>query len=317
MTTAASARKMLLLGAGGQLGRELLQTLAPHGQVIGTIRRPTNDPALADCRCVDLQDSDAISHLIDEARPTVVINAAAYTAVDQAEKEEVLALEINGHAVGRLAEMCAARNIPLVHYSTDYVFDGAGIATWQEESPTYPLNAYGRSKLLGEELIRRANPPHLIARTSWVYGAHGHNFVKTMLRLGRDRPELRVISDQVGAPTSARALADATGQLIAQTGPDLADALRQRGGLVHMVCGGDTSWHGFAEEIFRLARAEGFPLKIERVIPIASSEYPTPAQRPLNSRLDCSKLARSFGLTLPSWQEALAASFPEICRQMA
>jgi len=317
MATVASGRRILLLGAGGQLGRDLLGFLASVGQVIGTIRRTSDDPALSACRVAEIQDSSAIEKLIDEVKPCVVINAAAYTAVDQAEKEEALVLEINGHAVGRLAEVCSARATPLIHYSTDYVFDGRGDMPWTEDSATGPLNSYGRSKLLGEELLRRANPPHLIVRTSWVYGAHGHNFVKTMLRLGRERTELRVVDDQIGAPTSARALAEVTAQIITQDGDHLSDVLRQRGGLLHIACSGETSWHGFAEEIFRLARAAGLPLKIERVVPIASSEYPAPSERPLNSRLDCRRLTSNFGLRLPSWREALASSFPDICRSMS
>lgn len=311
MATADFSPTILLFGAGGQLGREILVSLS-NSRVIGTVRQSSRDYSLGACRVAEIQDHSTVESLLDELQPSLVINAAAYTAVDHAEKEQELAFEVNGHAVGRLAQLCAARNIPLIHYSTDYVFDGSGTAPWNEDSAAAPLNAYGRSKLLGEELIRAANPPHLIMRTSWVYGAHGHNFVKTMLKLGRERTELRVVDDQIGAPTSARALAEVTARIIAEAGRELDDKLRQRGGILHVACRGKTSWHGFAEEIFRLARSVGWPLKVERVVPIASSEYPTPAERPLNSRLDCSKFERNFGLMMPAWQEALAGVFPEI-----
>lgn len=272
--------RLLLTGSSGQVGSALLQTLPALGAVIARTR-----PAL------DLANPDSIRQAVREAKPEVIVNAAAYTAVDQAEKEEPLAKAVNAEAVAVLAEEAASRGALLVHFSTDYVFDGEKPSPYLESDPTNPLNAYGRSKLAGEQAIQRSGCRHLIFRTSWVYSNTGKNFLLTMLRLARERKELRVVDDQHGAPTSSRALADAVPAAITAVlrDPSLA-------GLYHMTAQGRTTWCGFARAIIG-ERA--------KVVPISSSEYPAPARRPRNSVLDNGKLEKSFGIRLPSWQAGL------------
>jgi dTDP-4-dehydrorhamnose reductase len=296
---------ILLLGANGQVGWELLRSLRPLGQLVATVRSASNHPALHGCRVVDLSDHQGLRKLLSEVQPKLIVNAAAYTAVDKAETETALATAVNGTAPAILAEEARRLGAALVHYSTDYVFNGSGQSPWSEEDPPDPINHYGRSKLAGEEAIRASGAVHLILRTSWVYGSHGHNFVKTMLRLGAERQELKVVDDQVGAPTSAHVVADVTGQILAQGRGDLVGLLARQGGIVHVCCESETSWHGLAEEIFRRARALRFPLSIRRVLPIPSTDYPTPAKRPRNSRLNCTRLRERFALEPPPWQAAL------------
>ncbi len=283
--------KILLTGCAGQLGRELKRSLACLGEL-----------SACDRRTLDLADADQLRRLLRATQPGVIVNAAAYTAVDQAEAEPARADAINGLAPGILAEEAKRLGALLIHYSSDYVFDGAKAAPYAEGDPPSPLSAYGRSKLAGEQAIAASGARHLIIRTSWVYGLHGANFMNTMLRLGRRSSEtgdeLRVIGDQVGAPTWTRHLADATAAvLVRQDGPS---------GLYHLAAGGETSWHSYAEAIFSEAQATGLMDRTPVVRRITSADYPLPAKRPTNSRLDCAKIRRDFNLTLPDWRIGLA-----------
>lgn len=277
---------LLIFGQTGQVARELARR-APDARFLGRAEADLSDPA-------------ACAAAIRAQRPDAVINAAAWTAVDKAETEEDAATLVNGAAPGAMAQACADLDIPLVHISTDYVFDGAGTLPFHPSDPTAPLGAYGRSKLAGEVAVRASGARHVILRTSWVFSAHGANFVKTMLRLGADRPALRVVADQIGGPTPADAIAAAC--------LTLADALREgaAGGTHHFAGAPETSWAGFARETFALA---GLPVTVED---IPSDAYPTPARRPLNSRLDCSALAADFGIMQPDWRAALAHVITEL-----
>lgn len=276
---------VLVFGQTGQVARELARR-APDAVHLGRGQADLSDPA-------------ACAAAIRAHAPDVVINAAAYTAVDRAETDEAAALQVNGAAPGAMAQACADLGIPFLHVSTDYVFDGSGTAPWKPEDPVAPLGAYGRSKLAGEQAVRAAGGRHVILRTSWVFSAHGANFVKTMLRLGADRPALRVVADQIGGPTPAGGIA---GALLT-----MADALRQgaAGGTYHYAGAPDTSWACFARETFAQA---GLAVTVED---IPTEAYPTPARRPLNSRLDCATLA-DFGITRPDWQQALAEVVSEL-----
>jgi dTDP-4-dehydrorhamnose reductase len=281
--------KILLTGAQGQLGRELRRSLAPLGAVTA-----------CDRRSLDLMDADALVERVRALRPDVIVNAAAYTAVDRAETEVELARAVNAHAPGILAEEAKALGAQLIHYSTDYVFDGCKETAYVETDTACPLGAYGRSKLEGEQRISATGGRHLIFRTSWVFGLHGANFMKTMLRLGKERDELRVVDDQFGAPTWTRLLADVTAVALAcKDSPD---------GLYHLSCAGETSWHGYAEAIFAEAKHLGLlPTGMKPVVRrIASTDYSLPSPRPANSRLNCTRFERDFGLSLPTWQECLA-----------
>ncbi|MBV8437041.1 MAG: dTDP-4-dehydrorhamnose reductase [Silvibacterium sp.] len=279
--------RVLILGAQGQLGIELQKAFQGAGEVVALDRQ-----------WCDLARPETIRKAMAEVCPKIVLNAAAYTAVDRAESEPELAMRVNGEAPGILAEEARKIGALLVHYSTDYVFDGSRPSPWVEGDAVNPLNTYGRTKLAGEQKISEVGGRHLIFRTSWVYSPHGANFLRTMLRLGREREQLRVVNDQIGAPTTAAALARATRAVI--------DAnVQEVSGIYHMTCAGETSWCGFAQEIFRRAAApEGrhWP----EVVGIPSTEYPTPAKRPKNSLMSNSKLNARFGVALPQWQDALA-----------
>ncbi|MBW3596945.1 MAG: dTDP-4-dehydrorhamnose reductase [Planctomycetes bacterium] len=304
--------RVLLLGASGQVGHELARALPSLGEVeVVAPRRTAND---AWPRAVDLTEPDSLRACVREVRPNLIINAAAYTAVDRAEAEPELAMAVNGLAPGVLAEEARRLGAALLHYSTDYVFDGSGERPWREDDPSAPFSAYGRTKLAGEEAIRAAQASHLILRVSWVYGVHGNNFVKTMLRLGRERSRLAVVDDQIGAPTSAQAIAQATVEILAGAGGDLARFFDRAGGVLHFACAGETSWHGFAQEIFRLARACGARLAVQDVAAIPTREYPTPARRPLNSRLDCRRWRERVGSAPPEWRTELNACLRELLR---
>ena len=281
--------KILLTGKNGQVGWELAHALAPLGEVIAVDRGG-----------LDLADPDRIVSVVRSVRPEVIINAAAYTAVDRAESEPDAAYAINSAAVAVLADQAKRVQALLIHYSTDYVFDGTKDTPYIEEDRPNPLNAYGRSKLAGEQAIHAIDGAHLILRTSWVYSARGKNFLLSIRRLLREKKELRVVSDQIGAPTCAREIADATAELLRRHG---AAALGDASGIYHATTSGSTSWHGFATEIARLERT-GSPV---RIVPIASSEYPAPARRPRNSRLSSEKLRRRFGVALPRWEASLEA----------
>ncbi|MCA1978459.1 MAG: dTDP-4-dehydrorhamnose reductase [Thiobacillus sp.] len=286
--------RILLTGANGQVGWELRRTLGALGEV-----------AALDSRTMDLVDADAVRATVRAIAPAIIVNPAAYTAVDKAESESDRAHAVNAVAPGVLAEEAARLGALLVHYSTDYVFDGSGARAWREDDATDPLNVYGATKLAGERAIAAAGCRHLIFRTSWVYGARGSNFLLTMRRLMRERPELKIVADQVGAPTWCRDLAEATSQVLAQCTSPACTHDASRLGVFHMTNAGETSWHGFAEAIQALDEFDETVVPA-RLVPIPSSDYPTPARRPLNSRLDNVKLERTFGLRLRDWREALA-----------
>ena len=283
--------KILITGAHGQVGWELQRTLAPLGEVL----------ALGHTQ-LDLANPDAIRQVLRHAAPDLIVNAAAYTAVDRAEQETDLAQAVNGEAPGILAEEALRLNAALVHYSTDYVFDGSKGAPYEEIDATHPQSVYGTSKLAGEKALAAVNCAHLILRTSWVYGARGKNFLLTMQRLAREREELRVVDDQLGAPTWSRMLAEATVSIVSQClhKGTVADRLRDRGGLYHLSAGGQTSWFGFAGAIVQPAE------KPPRMTPISTAEYPLPAVRPAYSVLSNDKIARHFGIRLPDWRHSLA-----------
>lgn len=284
-------KRFLLLGAHGQLGRELQSAFQGAGHVL----------ALGREQC-DLNDPASIRAAIHEARPDVILNAAAYTAVDRAESESELAMRINGDAPGVLAEEAKKINSLLIHYSTDYVFDGSKSDPWVEDDPVRPLNIYGATKLAGERNIQQVGGRYLIFRTSWVFSPHGRNFLRTMLHLGGEREELSIVNDQKGAPTSANALAIATRRILENAAER---RLNEATGIYHMTCAGETTWSGFAQSIFAMARSNK---PWAHVTGIPASEYPTPAQRPANSVLCNRKLKAAFGIELPSWEVALDAA---------
>jgi len=296
--------KILLLGANGQLGRSFIEDggLATRGELIAATRDGTLWNG-AHGEAADLS-TPGVVELLDRVQPQLIVNTAAYTAVDRAEQEEALATRINGAAVGELGAWAAAHGARVVHYSTDYVFDGHADAPYPVDAPTAPLSAYGRSKLAGEVALRESGAEHLILRTAWVYAPHGHNFLRTMLRLGAEREELRVVADQHGAPTSTalivRASLAAIDRWLAQ--PAGRSPL---GGTHHLVASGHTSWHGFASAIFDEAHARGLLARVPRVVPIGTADYPTPARRPAWSVLDASNFEQKAGIHLPDWHEGL------------
>lgn len=295
--------KILLLGANGQVGWELQRALAPLGEVIACHAK-TPAPHGA-----DFSRPATLGALVQRMQPALIVNAAAHTAVDKAESEPELAQALNATAPGILAEQARTLGALLVHYSTDYVFDGSGSTARDEAAAPNPLSVYGRSKRDGEQAIQASGCRHLILRSSWIYAARGGNFARTMLRLAGERDELRVVDDQIGAPTGADLLADVTAHAVRAI-------LRDEGlcGLYHCTARGETSWHGYARLLIERARAQGQPLRVapEAIRPITTAEYPTPAKRPLNSRLDCSRLTRAFGLHLPPWQHGVQRLLTEI-----
>ncbi|ATD68529.1 dTDP-4-dehydrorhamnose reductase [Luteimonas chenhongjianii] len=286
----------LVFGANGQVGQELLRALAPLGDVLGTTRTGAL-PDGSTCLTADFSDPESVVALLDTTRPMRVINAAAYTAVDRAESEPEAAQAANAQTPGAIARWCAVHGVPLVHYSTDYVFDGSGTRPYRPDDAPAPLGVYGISKLAGEQAIRAAGGRHLIFRTAWVYAAHGQNFLRTMLRVGAERDVLRVVADQIGTPTPAALIADVTARVLRADNP--------ASGTWHLTATGETSWHGFAEAIFAGAVERGLLARAPKVEAITTADYPTPAKRPAYSRLDISSLERDFGIALPSWQAAL------------
>ena len=290
--------RLLLFGAGGQVGWELQRALAPLGEVVA-LGHPH----------ADFSRPEALPAIVRDVRPDAIVNAAAHTAVDRAEGEPELAAAINATAPGVLAREAAALGAWLVHYGTDYVFDGSGDAPRDEDAPTGPLSVYGRTKLEGEQAIRAAGGRHLILRTSWVYGARGGNFAKTMLRLAAERDTLDVVDDQVGAPTGADLLADVTAHCLRTLA-----ARPELGGTYHAVAAGETSWHGYARHVIEWARAHGRATKVapEAIRPVPTSAFPAPARRPRNSRLDTRRLQAAFGLRLPPWQAGVDRMLAEI-----
>ncbi|MDX1976943.1 MAG: dTDP-4-dehydrorhamnose reductase [Pseudanabaenaceae cyanobacterium bins.68] len=295
--------KILITGAQGQVGYEL-----------GGVCRHLGEVFLCDRDRLDLTNPQAIRELVADLKPNLIINSAAYTAVDRAETEPELAIAVNHTAPQVLAEAAAAQGASLIHYSTDYVFDGKLERPYRETDVPNPLSVYGRTKLAGEQAIAAVGLPHLILRTSWVYGTRGKNFMLTMLKLARQKPELKIVADQIGAPTWSRTIARATGEIITRlaTAPpqDLSAAIAPHQGIYHLTSQGFTSWYGFAQAIFA-ADPQAAEQILERVSPITTAEYPTPAQRPLNSRLDLRKICYTFNLRLPDWQPTLAQVLQE------
>jgi dTDP-4-dehydrorhamnose reductase len=291
--SARDARQTILVtGVNGQVGYELARSLQGLGNIVAVDRST-----------MDLSNLDQVRAVVREVRPMLIVNPAAYTAVDKAEQESELAMRVNGEAPGVLAEEAKKLGAALIHYSTDYVFNGTKDGAYVEHDPTDPQNVYGRTKLAGEEAIAASGVNHLVLRTSWVYGTRGKNFLLTMLRLGAERPELKVVADQFGAPTWCNTIATLTAHLGAQalSAPDSAAWWSERSGVYHLCAGDATSWHGFASAIFELADLPARP----NALPIPASDYPTPATRPSNSRMSNEKLARVFGLAAPHWRDAL------------
>ncbi|RQX84323.1 dTDP-4-dehydrorhamnose reductase [Burkholderia anthina] len=288
---------ILVTGVNGQVGFELLRSLQGLGRVVA-----------CDRSMLDLSDLDRVRGVVRDLKPSIIVNPAAYTAVDKAETDVDAARRLNADVPRAFAEEAARTGAALVHYSTDYVFDGTKEGAYVETDATNPQNVYGLTKLEGEQAIAAAGCAHLILRTSWVYGRRGKNFLLTMLKLGSERPELRVVADQVGAPTWSKTIATATAHIVAQAlAVGGADWWAQRSGVYHFTSGGATSWHGFAEAIFANALGEHAP----KVVPISASEYPVPAKRPSNSRLSHDKLTEAFGLRLPDWADALTLCLSE------
>lgn len=288
--------KALLIGAGGQVGAELRRRLADDFDVVATSRAGVEGD-----RALDVSDPAAIEAVIRDVAPVVVVNASAYTAVDRAETDASIAFAVNADAPAAMARACADVGAHFVHYSTDYVFDGSAAVPYAEAHPTCPLGVYGASKLQGEQAVLEAAPDATVVRTAWVYGLHGHNFLRTMLRLGGERDELRVVADQIGSPTPSWLIADVTAELLGSGPPP--------SGIVHLVASGHTSWHGFAEAIFEEAMHAGRIDRAPRVVPITTEEFPTPTRRPAYSVLDTSLLEARLGRRLPQWRDALRETF--------
>ncbi|MCK1653179.1 dTDP-4-dehydrorhamnose reductase [Bradyrhizobium sp. 149] len=286
--------KILLTGAGGQVGGALLRLLQDRANIVA----PTRET-------FDLSQPAGLAEKLDSIGPDLIINPAAYTAVDRAEDEREMAFRVNAESPRAIAQWAARRRVPLVHFSTDYVFDGSGDRPWREDSAPRPLSAYGESKLAGDQAIAEAGGPHLIARTSWVYAATGANFLKTIVRLAGEREELRIVADQTGAPTTASAIARPLVAMLQPAGEDIVAMFERRGGLVNLVCAGETSWHGFATAIVSGLKSRGAKLAVKQIIPIGSSEFPVKAKRPFNSRLDLTRLRERFDIAMPTWQQAL------------
>ncbi|MCE9553379.1 MAG: dTDP-4-dehydrorhamnose reductase [Planctomycetes bacterium] len=305
---------ILLTGANGQLGQELLRSLQPHGRIVAAIRPGSTAPGNCESRQVDLASTSHLRQLVREVCPSLIVNAAAYTAVDAAENDRDTTMAVNGIAPGVLAEEACRLRAALIHFSTDYVFGGTGHRSWREDDAPGPVNFYGQSKLAGEEAIRRAGVVHWILRTSWLYGVGGRNFINTMQRLAAEQSEINVVDDQVGAPTSAAYVADVTSEMIAQAGGG-ASMCDECSGTFHVACAGETTWHGVATKIFALATELGLGIPIPRIRAIASADYGSAARRPLNSRLDTNRLRRAFGLAPPRWDEELRARLPELYAQ--
>lgn len=318
--------RVLVTGANGQVGYELLQALAVVGARLratgrrqgGSYEEPTlvlpatRSGTLEDgtaCERLDLADPDGLPRSLDRIAPDLIVNAAAYTAVDRAEDEPAIAQRINGDAVGVLGAWAKQRGARVVHYSTDYVFDGSAKQPYREDDATHPVSAYGRSKLAGEIALRDSGARHLIFRTAWVYAARGHNFLRTMLRLGAERDELRIVDDQTGAPTPARLIADVTARVVAQW---CGDDTPKRDGVYNLVASGQTSWCGFARAIFERAQRAGLIEHAPAVQAIRTADYPTKAVRPAYSVLDTTRLRDTFDVALPDWQTGLDGVIDEL-----
>jgi dTDP-4-dehydrorhamnose reductase len=298
--------RILVTGVSGQVGGALV----PRLQRIGTV-------IPADVDTLDFAKADFLAGALDRMAPELIVNPAAYTAVDQAEDEPDVAMAVNATAPGEIARWAAARDVPLIHFSTDYVFSGAGERPWREDDEPQPLSVYGATKLAGENEIRAGGGCFLIVRTSWVYAAQGKNFLRTIARLARERTELRIVADQIGAPTSAPLLADTVTSIVAGGTEALRRHFADAGGLVHLAATGETSWHGFACAIVDGLRARGIALAVEQVVPIQADQYPTRAQRPHNSRLDLSRLHEVFGIAPAPWQSALGFELDDLASELS
>jgi dTDP-4-dehydrorhamnose reductase len=291
--------KILLFGKNGQVGWELQRSLAPLGNLVSLDRKGENG------LCGDLSDLEGIRNSIQKISPDIIVNAAAYTAVDQAESESDHAMRINAFAPQAIAEETKKINALLIHYSTDYVFNGTGNNFWKEPDETDPVNTYGKSKLEGEKRIAESGCRHLIFRTSWVYGLHGANFIKKILQLGKEREKLTVINDQFGAPTGAELLSDITAHCIRSMKDNAA-------GIFHLVPAGETTWYDLARFSIDTARNLGLELAVKEILPVASSEFKTMAERPHNSRMDTKKLQNTFSLNLPDWRNGVTRLISEL-----
>ena len=294
--------KVLLFGGNGQVGTELRRALAPYVELVVTTRSGLIDGL--ECEAADFDRPQSLVSVLARVQPELIINAAAYTAVDAAEQDPDAAWRANAEAPAQIAGWCAQHGVALVHYSTDYVFDGQGSQPYREDDATAPLGVYGQSKRAGEEAIVASGAPYLIFRTAWVYASHGRNFLRTMLRLGAEREQLGVVADQIGSPTSAALIADTT-LAVLQSG-------QLQSGIWHLTASGQTSWHGFATEIFAQAQAAGLLQHQPQLAAISTAQYPTPATRPAWSVLDNSRLQADFGIVLPAWQQGLAQVIAEL-----
>jgi dTDP-4-dehydrorhamnose reductase len=297
--------RILVTGVTGQVGGALVEALRSAGSIVA-----------ADRAALDLACPAQIPAALGGIAPDLIVNPAAYTAVDRAEDEQDVAFRVNGEAPGAIARWAAGRGVPLIHFSTDYVFNGSGRRPWREDDRTGPLSVYGASKLAGEDAVRAAGGPHLIIRTSWVYAATGANFLRTVARLAQERAQLRIVADQFGAPTSARLIAGAVAGIIATTNAALAERFAAAGGVVNLAASGETSWHGFAVAIVDGLKARGVALAVDAVVPIATADYPTKARRPTNSRFDLMRLRQVFGIELPGWNEALATELDRLAEEL-
>jgi dTDP-4-dehydrorhamnose reductase len=298
--------RIMITGGKGQVGGALVKALEPSAVVVAVNRDE-----------LDLVRPDQVPSALDRMAPDLIINAAAYTAVDRAEDEKDVAFRINAESPAAMARWAASRGVPLIHFSTDYVFDGAGTRPWREDDPTNPLSVYGASKLAGDQAIRSTGGPHLIARTSWVYAARGTNFLRAIARYAKERRQLRIVADQVGAPTSARLIADVVASIISKASTALVDYFSVSGGLINVAASGETSWYGFAAAIVRGLQQRGVTLTVEEIVPITAAEYPTKAKRPQNSRLDLTRLNEAFGIRAPHWHSALTEELDELARELA
>ena len=288
--------RILITGVTGQVGAALREALSASAAVVG-----------ADRSLLDLSQPEKIPSVLDRFVPDLIVNPAAYTAVDRAEDEKELAFRVNAEAPGIIARWAASRGVPVIHFSTDYVFNGTGSRPWREDDPTGPLSVYGASKLAGELEVRAAAGPHLVVRTSWVYASTGVNFLRTIVRLARERTELRIVADQFGAPTPARLIAKAVSAIIVDDGPLLVSRFSAADRLVNVSATGETTWYGFATAVVQGMKSRGTALKVQSIEPISTGDFPIKAKRPLNSRLDLTRLMKVFGITTPRWDEALTA----------
>ena len=294
--------KILVTGKNGQVGHELMRTLAPLGQVVGV-----------DVKECDFAQSAAIDALLERVKPDIIVNPAAYTEVDKAESQPTIAHAVNAQAPKLLARYAARHNIPIIHFSTDYVFDGNKDSAYVEDDEANPKSVYGKTKWLGEEAVRKIAAKHIIIRTSWVFGSHGVNFLKTTLKLAQERDKISVVSDQFGAPTSARLLADAVAQIVTELGEP---GSYRKYGTYHVAARGETSWHGYAQVVVEKAIKLGMDIKInlKDIKPISSKDYPMPAPRPANSRLDTMKVSTVFSVSLHKWQDEVEKVIQELVK---